>query len=121
MQGPDEIERAIEAFAREPNGGLIVLPGPVTVVHRELIIALVARHRLGTLTGDELRNRMAQSSASIETILNEQVSQNVELFKRLLASFAPVAPTSRGSPIAPDDRTESKTGLRRPQRTKVIE
>ena len=76
---------------------------------------------IGTLTGDELRNRMAQSSASIETILNEQVSQNVELFKRLLASFAPVAPTSRRSPIAPDDRTESKTGLRRPRRTKVIE
>jgi polyhydroxyalkanoate synthesis repressor PhaR len=79
---------------------------------------------IGTLTGDELRNRMAQSSASIETILNEQVSQNVELFKRLLASFAPVAPTSRRSPIAPDDRTgrsKSKTGLRRPQRTKVIE
>ena len=43
---PDEIERAIEAFAREPNGGLIVLPGPVTQGHRELVIALAARHRL---------------------------------------------------------------------------
>jgi len=30
VTGPDEIERAIEAFARESNGGLIVLPGPVT-------------------------------------------------------------------------------------------
>jgi putative tryptophan/tyrosine transport system substrate-binding protein len=39
VQGPAEIERAIEAFAREPNGGLIVLPAPVTVVHRELITA----------------------------------------------------------------------------------
>ena len=46
VSGPDEIERAIEAFAREPNGGLIVLPSPVTIVHRELITALAARHRL---------------------------------------------------------------------------
>jgi putative tryptophan/tyrosine transport system substrate-binding protein len=46
VPGPDEIEPAIEAFAREPNGGLIVLPSPVTQVHRELIIALAARHRL---------------------------------------------------------------------------
>ena len=46
VQGPAEIERAIEAFAREPNGGLIVLPGPIAIVHRELITALAARHRL---------------------------------------------------------------------------
>jgi putative ABC transport system substrate-binding protein len=30
VQDPAEVERAIEAFAREPNGGLIVLPGPIT-------------------------------------------------------------------------------------------
>jgi putative tryptophan/tyrosine transport system substrate-binding protein len=46
VQGPAEIERAMEAFAREPNGGLIVLPGPVTIAHRELITTLAARHRL---------------------------------------------------------------------------
>ena len=39
-----ETEHAIEAFAREPNGGLFVLPDVVTYVHRELIIALAARH-----------------------------------------------------------------------------
>jgi putative tryptophan/tyrosine transport system substrate-binding protein len=43
---PGEIERAIEAFAPEPNGGLIVFPSPVALVHRELITALAARHRL---------------------------------------------------------------------------
>jgi putative ABC transport system substrate-binding protein len=43
---PDEIVRAIEAFAREPNGGLIVLSSPITQVHRELITALTSRHRL---------------------------------------------------------------------------
>jgi putative tryptophan/tyrosine transport system substrate-binding protein len=51
VQGPAEIERAIEAFAREPNGGLIVLPGPIAIVHRELITALAARHRLPAAYG----------------------------------------------------------------------
>jgi putative ABC transport system substrate-binding protein len=46
MQGPAEIEHTIEAFARGPNGGLIVLPGPISIAHRELITALAARHRL---------------------------------------------------------------------------
>jgi len=40
------IERAIDAFASESNGGLIVLPGPLTAVHRELIVTLAARHKL---------------------------------------------------------------------------
>jgi len=42
----EEIERGITAFAREPNGGLIVLPVPTTVIHRNLIIKLASQHRL---------------------------------------------------------------------------
>jgi ABC-type uncharacterized transport system substrate-binding protein len=42
----EEIERGITAFAREPNGGLIVLPVPTTVIHRNLIIKLAAQHQL---------------------------------------------------------------------------
>jgi putative ABC transport system substrate-binding protein len=45
VRSPAEIERAIDLFAREPNGGLIVLPGAV-LVHRALVIAQAARHRL---------------------------------------------------------------------------
>ena len=41
-----EIERAITAFARAPNGGLIVTASAWSAVHRELIIALAARHKL---------------------------------------------------------------------------
>jgi putative ABC transport system substrate-binding protein len=41
-----DIERAIDAFAREPDGGLIVQPTAITSVHRELIVTLAARHRL---------------------------------------------------------------------------
>jgi putative ABC transport system substrate-binding protein len=41
-----EIERAVMAFARSSNGGLIATVSALTVVHRELIIALAARHKL---------------------------------------------------------------------------
>jgi putative ABC transport system substrate-binding protein len=41
-----EIERVITAFARSPNGGLIVTASALSVVHRDLIIALAARHKL---------------------------------------------------------------------------
>jgi putative ABC transport system substrate-binding protein len=40
-----EIEQAEEVFVRESIGGLIVLPSPVTLVHRNLIIANAARRR----------------------------------------------------------------------------
>jgi putative ABC transport system substrate-binding protein len=41
-----EIERSVEAFARTPNGGLLVLPDVTNLIHRDQIIALAARHRL---------------------------------------------------------------------------
>jgi putative ABC transport system substrate-binding protein len=41
-----EIERAITAFARSSNGGLIVTGSPLAAVHRDLIIKLAAQHRL---------------------------------------------------------------------------
>ena len=43
---PDEIEHALTVFARMPNGGLIVTGSALAVLHRDLIIALAARHRL---------------------------------------------------------------------------
>ena len=47
INAPDvsEMESAIAAFARSPNGGLVVTVGG-TAVHRDLIIALAAKHRL---------------------------------------------------------------------------
>ena len=41
-----EFERGIAAFARQPNGGLVTLGSRVTLAHRDLIIALAARHKL---------------------------------------------------------------------------
>jgi putative ABC transport system substrate-binding protein len=46
VRDPAEISRAVSAFARSPNGGLIVTGSAPTIVHRNLIIALAAQHRL---------------------------------------------------------------------------
>jgi putative ABC transport system substrate-binding protein len=41
-----EIERGVAAFAGSSNGGLIVTSSALSAVHRDLIIALAARHKL---------------------------------------------------------------------------
>jgi putative ABC transport system substrate-binding protein len=46
VRDTDEIERAVDAFARSSNGGMIVTGSALAAVHRKLIIALAARHRL---------------------------------------------------------------------------
>jgi putative tryptophan/tyrosine transport system substrate-binding protein len=46
VEDAGESERAITAFARSSNSGLIVTGSPLATVHRDLIIALAARHRL---------------------------------------------------------------------------
>ena len=44
-----EFERAVAAFAREPNGGLIVPPSAGTGARRAAIIGLAAKHRLPSI------------------------------------------------------------------------
>ena len=41
-----EIERAVAAFARMPNGGLILTASGAAIPHRDLVVALAARHKL---------------------------------------------------------------------------
>ena len=41
-----EIERAVTAFARSSNGGLILTSSALAAVHRDLIISLAAKHKL---------------------------------------------------------------------------
>jgi putative tryptophan/tyrosine transport system substrate-binding protein len=45
----NELKRALEAFAREPNGGLIVTASASVAAHNELINSLALRHRLPTI------------------------------------------------------------------------
>jgi ABC-type uncharacterized transport system substrate-binding protein len=47
-----EIERSVTAFATVPNGSLIVTASTLALVHREVIIALAARHSLPAVYGD---------------------------------------------------------------------
>ena len=49
-----EIERAIAAFARSSNGGLIVTASALAVVHRDLIVTLAARHKLPAVYSERL-------------------------------------------------------------------
>ena len=46
MGDTKEIEGDVAALARSSNGGLIVTASALTTVHRDLIIALAARHKL---------------------------------------------------------------------------
>jgi putative tryptophan/tyrosine transport system substrate-binding protein len=52
LHEPSEIERAIGAFAKGSNHGLIVTGSPSATIHRNLIITLAARHRLPSVYYD---------------------------------------------------------------------
>jgi putative ABC transport system substrate-binding protein len=46
LRAADDLERSIAAFARSPDGGLIVTGSGLAVRHRDLIVRLAVRHRL---------------------------------------------------------------------------
>jgi putative tryptophan/tyrosine transport system substrate-binding protein len=52
MLDAGEIERAIAAFARSPNGGVILTGSALAMIHRDLIITLAARHKLPAIYYD---------------------------------------------------------------------
>jgi ABC-type uncharacterized transport system substrate-binding protein len=54
VSGAAEIERAVAAFARAPNGGLIATGGGRMRFHRDLIVKLAARHKLPAVYYDRV-------------------------------------------------------------------
>jgi putative ABC transport system substrate-binding protein len=80
---PSDIERSVAAFAKAPNGGLIVTVGGIAIRHRDLIVALAARHQLpavypfryfvtsgGLLSyGPDLNEQYRQAAAYVDRIL----------------------------------------------------
>src|SRR5262249_40677419 len=46
VRNAHDIERAVTAFARGPNDGLIVVDNPTATFHRQLIITLATKHGL---------------------------------------------------------------------------
>jgi putative ABC transport system substrate-binding protein len=45
-RGAGEIERAVAAFARAPNGGLVMTASGLSQLYRDLTVTLAARHKL---------------------------------------------------------------------------
>ncbi|MEL6063005.1 MULTISPECIES: ABC transporter substrate-binding protein [unclassified Methylobacterium] len=66
-----EIERAVTAFAKEPRGGLIVLPDAVTGIHGPQIIALAAAHRLPAVYAYEAQIRQGGLAAYTTSVAQE--------------------------------------------------
>jgi putative ABC transport system substrate-binding protein len=54
MRCAGEVEHAIDAFAHDSYGGMIVVPSGRAFAHRDMIIAQVARHKLPTIYFDRL-------------------------------------------------------------------
>ena len=54
VSNPSEIKRAIEVFASEPNGGLVVPLDVTLITHRQLIIELADRYRLPAVYTERL-------------------------------------------------------------------
>jgi putative ABC transport system substrate-binding protein len=51
VRSPADLEPEIKAFAGEPNRGLVVLPSPITEVHRKQVVTLAAQYRLPAVYG----------------------------------------------------------------------
>jgi putative tryptophan/tyrosine transport system substrate-binding protein len=49
-----DTEREIETFARDPGGGMIVVPYALTAVEQATILALAARHHLPAIYGADI-------------------------------------------------------------------
>jgi|SRR5689334_7055261 putative ABC transport system substrate-binding protein len=83
---PRELDRKVTAFAREPNGGLVVSAGALTVVNRDLIVTLAARHKLpavyfdrtfvaggGLMSyGADLVGQFRQAASYVDRILKDE-------------------------------------------------
>jgi putative ABC transport system substrate-binding protein len=83
VRGGTDFEATIVAFAREANGGMIVVPDPLNMTHRHAIVAAAARHRLpavypyrafaaagGLMSyGTNLAQRYRQTASYVDRIL----------------------------------------------------
>ena len=51
VRSASDLEPQIKSFAGEPNRALVVLPSPITEVHRKQVVTLAAYHRLPAVYG----------------------------------------------------------------------
>jgi putative ABC transport system substrate-binding protein len=83
-----EIERAVTAFARAANGGLIVAVGGIPSIHGDTIIALAARHRLPAVYFDR-RYVTDGGLLSYGSVTTDQYRQAAEYVDRILKGEKP--------------------------------
>jgi putative ABC transport system substrate-binding protein len=95
VRDDSEIEAMASLVAREPHGGLLVLPEPFTNGHRDQIIALSARFRLPALNPvSGAAGRGALLSDTFAFDLREPVAYVDRILKGELPGDLPVqAPT----------------------------
>jgi putative tryptophan/tyrosine transport system substrate-binding protein len=88
VNAKDEIEVAIAAQARNPGGGLILMPSSFNVVNRDLIIALAARYGMPAIYFNRL---FAKSGGLINYSPDyaEQFRQAAEYIDRILKGAKP--------------------------------
>jgi putative ABC transport system substrate-binding protein len=89
VAGATDIERGIEAFSHAPNGGLLLPSDGTTIVHRDLVIALAARHNLPAVYA--LRFFVtAGGLMSYGTDFGETFQQAASLVDRILRGAKPI-------------------------------
>ena len=88
VHGKDELEGIIAARARDPGGGLVVMPNVFNTTNRELIIALAARYRVPAIY---FSGYCAQSGGLIAygTDYAEQARQAAGYVDRILKGTKP--------------------------------
>jgi putative ABC transport system substrate-binding protein len=89
VAGAADIERGIEAFSRAPNGGLLLPSDGTTIVHRDLVIALAARHNLPAVYALRLFVT-AGGLMSYGVDLGERFQQAASLVDRILRGAKPI-------------------------------
>jgi len=91
-----EIERAVAAFARASDGGLIVTGSTLALVHRDLIVTLAARHKLPAV----YFQRVFVTSGGLISYAPDQIDQFRRAggyVDRILNGEKPVDPTDPAS------------------------
>lgn len=83
-----ELEQAISAFSATPNGGLVVTSSVAATLHRELIIALAARHKIPAVYPN--RSHVASGGLiSYGPIFLDQYRRAADYVDRILRGASP--------------------------------
>ena len=114
-----KIERAMTAFARPGNGGMVVTVSSVAVFHRDLIVALAARHKLPAVYA--ARDFVASGGLiSYAADFVEQYRRAAGYVDRILKGEETGRPAGAGADqVSTGDQPQDREGAR-PRRAAVL-